>query len=58
MENGVSTEIDGLGELGFGEGGIRIGEPLQEFHGVLTGTPIYSGSPDRLLAQFPANVTE
>lgn len=24
--------------------GIRIGEPLRQFHGVLTGVPIYDGS--------------
>jgi circadian clock protein KaiC len=24
--------------------GIRIGEPLKEFHGVLSGAPIFSGS--------------
>jgi circadian clock protein KaiC len=31
------------------EGGIRVGEPLQGFHGVLGGTPTYSGSDKMLL---------
>lgn len=30
--------------------GIRVGEPLQEFHGVLTGVPHYRGRPTDILA--------
>ena len=30
-------------------GGIRVGEPLREFRGVLTGVPVYSGEDDRLM---------
>jgi circadian clock protein KaiC len=30
-------------------GGIRVGQPLREFRGVLTGVPVYSGSPDQLI---------
>jgi circadian clock protein KaiC len=37
-------------ELAFSNHGIRIGDPLIEFHGVLTGTPDYAGSPAPLLA--------
>ncbi len=33
-----------LRELAMGAGGIRIGPPLQEFHGILTGSPVYDGS--------------
>ncbi|HSI34411.1 MAG TPA: ATPase domain-containing protein [Tepidisphaeraceae bacterium] len=36
-------------ELSVGERGIEIGEPLEEFHGVLTGVPTYvgkAGAPD------------
>lgn len=36
------------------DGGIRVGEPLKEFRGVLTGTPIYDGGTDTLMG--PANV--
>ncbi len=32
-----------LRELQFGPEGIRIGEPLRKFHGILTGTPRYLG---------------
>jgi circadian clock protein KaiC len=36
-------------ELAFTENGIRIGEPLREFHGVLTGVPVYNGLTNPLL---------
>jgi circadian clock protein KaiC len=29
--------------------GINIGEPLRDFHGVLTGVPVYDGSPKPLM---------
>lgn len=29
--------------------GLRIGEPLEDFHGVLTGTPIFHGKPDAMI---------
>lgn len=31
------------------DGGIRVGEPLREFRGVLTGVPVYRGREDSLL---------
>jgi circadian clock protein KaiC len=33
------------------DGGIRIGEPLSDFHGVLTGTPTFEGKASTLLRQ-------
>jgi circadian clock protein KaiC len=36
-------------EFALGKGGIRIGKPLQRFHGVLTGVPTYEGPQDDLL---------
>ena len=45
-------------ELAFSSRGVRIGEPLREFHGVLTGTPIYGGASSPLLANSSANVSE
>jgi circadian clock protein KaiC len=36
-------------ELRMGQSGIEIGEPLQEFQGVLTGVPVYRGASDPLL---------
>lgn len=35
------------------DGGIRIGAPLKEFHGVLSGTPTYQGASMSLLEQKP-----
>jgi circadian clock protein KaiC len=34
-------------------GAIRLGEPLRHFRGVLTGTPVYEGPDDPLLAKEP-----
>jgi len=34
-------------ELEMVPGGLRVGEPLREFHGILTGTPVYNGRPGR-----------
>jgi circadian clock protein KaiC len=31
------------------EGGIRVGEPLKDFQGVLTGTPFYRGESGSLM---------
>jgi circadian clock protein KaiC len=36
-------------ELDLNEHGIVIGEPLSNFHGVLTGVPTYLGNPDPLI---------
>ena len=38
-------------EFRFGPGGIRIGEPLAEFSGVLTGIPAYTGDVKPLLGR-------
>ena len=36
-------------ELCMGPGGIRVGEPLRDFQGVLTGQPVYEGKAALLL---------
>jgi circadian clock protein KaiC len=36
-------------ELRLGPGGIRIGRPLREFHGVLTGVPTFTGRSEQML---------
>ena len=36
-------------EFRLDKGGIRIGEPLREFRGVLTGVPTYEGKTDSLI---------
>lgn len=38
-------------ELRLGPGGIQVGKPLREFHGVLTGIPTYRGKPGPLLTE-------
>ena len=38
-------------EFALGEGGLRVGEPLRNFQGILTGTPTFLGSADGLLAE-------
>jgi circadian clock protein KaiC len=37
---------DSIRELTLGSGGIKVGKPLVEFHGVLSGMPRYVGGPD------------
>ena len=36
-------------ELGVGPGAIRVGEPLRQFHGIMTGIPRYVGGMDPLM---------
>jgi circadian clock protein KaiC len=36
-------------EYQIGEGGIRLGEPLTDFRGVLTGVPVFKGSEESLM---------
>lgn len=36
-------------ELNFDPHGIEVGQPLTEFHGVLTGVPVYSGGEKKML---------
>ena len=36
-------------EFGMNDGCIRVGEPLREFRGVLTGVPVYEGSTEPLM---------
>ena len=36
-------------EFGMDGGGIKVGEPLRQFRGVLTGVPVYEGTPEPLL---------
>jgi circadian clock protein KaiC len=35
-------------KLHFGRGGVSAGEPLHQFHGVLTGVPTFVGTPAEL----------
>jgi circadian clock protein KaiC len=38
-------------EFALGSAGIHIGQPLREFHGILTGVPTYTGGRDPLLGE-------
>jgi len=41
-------------EFGIGPGGLRLGEPLHDFRGVLTGVPEYTGPSGPLMADVAA----
>ncbi|MBY3002015.1 ATPase domain-containing protein [Rhizobium leguminosarum] len=49
LKNRGGMHEDAIRELRVDRGGLRIGEPLSQFRGVLTGTPEYLGSRDPLL---------
>lgn len=36
-------------EFRLDRGGVHVGEPLEQFHGVLTGVPTFEGPPDQML---------
>ncbi|PIK68951.1 ATPase domain-containing protein [Methylobacterium frigidaeris] len=47
----VGPHEDTIRELRIDGNGLRVGEPLVGFRGVLTGVPSYRGAPGRLLAE-------
>jgi circadian clock protein KaiC len=50
----TGTHEDSIRELKLGPDHVRVGEPLREFHGILTGVPQYTGAAQPLLADdFP-----
>lgn len=49
IKNRSGGHEDTIRELRFDQSGVRIGEPLTAFHGVLTGTPTYTGAEEPLL---------
>jgi circadian clock protein KaiC len=40
-------------ECKVGQGGLTVGEPLRDFHGVLTGVPSYTGLAEPLISRQP-----
>lgn len=42
---------DTIRELSMGLGGVRVGEPLRAFRGVMTGVPVYDGDHDYLAGE-------
>ena len=49
LKNRGGMHEDAIRELRIDSGGVRVGEALAEFRGVLTGTPEYVGSQDPLM---------
>jgi circadian clock protein KaiC len=48
IKNRSGAHEDAIRELSIGADGIRVGEPLVQFSGVLTGVPRYVGSATEL----------
>jgi circadian clock protein KaiC len=55
LKNRGGEHEDTIREFRIDHSGIRIGEALTEFHGVLTGNPTYTGEAGPLLSERPPN---
>ena len=53
LKNRGGPHETSIRELRIDHRGIRVGAPLTEFHGVLTGTPTYTGEGTPLLRERP-----
>jgi len=42
---------DTIREFAFGPGGLRIGDPLRQFRGVLTGVPVFTGEAQQVMRE-------
>lgn len=51
LKNRSGAHEDAIRELRIGSGGVRVGAPLTQFRGVLTGIPTYTGSDERFLEE-------
>jgi circadian clock protein KaiC len=45
----IGKHEDTIREFKIDDGGLRVGEPLEEFQGVLTGTPTFQGRAEQML---------
>lgn len=45
----IGSHEDTIREFRIDSSGIRLGEPLEEFHGVLTGTPTFKGRAEQMI---------
>ncbi len=45
----IGKHEDTLREFRIDDGGLRVGDALEQFHGVLTGTPVYTGSSEQMM---------
>jgi circadian clock protein KaiC len=57
IKNRGGAHEDRIREYRIDTRGLRVGEPLTMFRGVLTGTPAYTGDIDPLLEERGANPT-
>jgi circadian clock protein KaiC len=48
---------DTIREFSLGPDGVKVGPPLQEFHGILTGIPVFAGASGQL-ANHSAGITD
>lgn len=48
MKKRTGGHEDTIRELRIDRNGIQVGEPLNDFHGILTGVPTFAGNPDEL----------
>ncbi|MHC2087990.1 ATPase domain-containing protein [Methylobacterium sp. CM6244] len=51
LKKRTGAHEDTIREFKIDAGGLRVGEPLERFRGVLTGVPTYDGDRDHLLAE-------
>jgi circadian clock protein KaiC len=51
VKNRSEAHERAIREFEVGKRGIRIGEPLRQFQGVLTGTPEFAGESGRLMRE-------
>jgi circadian clock protein KaiC len=49
VKNRAGRHESAIREFAIEGDGIRVGEPLKEFHGILSGIPIFSGDPKEML---------
>lgn len=47
----IGQHEDTIREFQLQKSGLRVGEPLRDFHGILTGVPTFSGQPGEMLKE-------
>lgn len=45
----IGAHEETIREFQIGASGLQVGPPLEEFHGVLSGTPVFTGRPSQML---------
>jgi circadian clock protein KaiC len=49
LKKRIGKHEDTIREFAIDDHGVRVGNPLDKFQGVLTGTPVFSGTPEQML---------